>query len=299
MTWPIQLQAFVEHYQPQLEEVMEQALLKLKPAVAPQLWDSMHYSLMAGGKRLRPLLYLAAKHDVTQQVTADDFMVAASLEAIHTYSLIHDDLPAMDNDDLRRGQPTNHKVFGEAVAILAGDGLLTLAFSWLNQAQHYESCLPKLTLILAQAAGPEGMVSGQTLDIVHEGEVLSLAQLQQLDLGKTGALLVAPLKLAAVTTQSSEAVQRALVLFGEQFGLNFQIWDDILDLTSSTDKLGKTAHKDVSQGKNTYPALLGLAASYQAVATNCQVARQALAGTNMPFPLLSGFLNYFEHQEEN
>lgn len=259
----------------------------------------MHYSLMAGGKRLRPLLYLAAKHDVTQQVTADDFMVAASLEAIHTYSLIHDDLPAMDNDDLRRGQPTNHKVFGEAVAILAGDGLLTLAFSWLNQAQHYESCLPKLTLILAQAAGPEGMVSGQTLDIVHEGEVLSLAQLQQLDLGKTGALLVAPLKLAAVTTQSSEAVQRALVLFGEQFGLNFQIWDDILDLTSSTDKLGKTAHKDVSQGKNTYPALLGLAASYQAVATNCQVARQALAGTNMPFPLLSGFLNYFEHQEEN
>ena len=270
----------------------------------PTLAKSMSYSLMAGGKRLRPLLYLATISTFGQIDPQSDLTVAGSIELIHTYSLIHDDLPAMDNDDYRRGKLTNHKQFGEAMAILAGDGLLTLAFQWLATASISATALTAMIGTLATASGPTGMVAGQAIDIEQTGKKLDqLADVQNLDALKTGALLTAPLQMAAIKLQLDPPTQTALQIFGQHFGVAFQIYDDLLDLTSTEQALGKQVHKDEAARKNTYPELLGIKPATQLLKQEISAARTSLTSlsttTQFDPSLLLSFLSYFDKERES
>ncbi|HZN63944.1 MAG TPA: farnesyl diphosphate synthase, partial [Tepidisphaeraceae bacterium] len=206
----------------------------------------------------RPLLVLLA-HEACGGGGADPWVAACAVEMVHVYSLIHDDLPAMDDDDLRRGRPTNHKVFGEAMAILAGDGLFALAFHILSQNAD-PAVAPELTLELARASGYVGMIGGQVLDMEGENQRLSLEQLRHLHRMKTGALLVASCRMGAIASGAgTEGLTiDAVTTYGRHLGLAFQIVDDILDVTSTPEQLGKGTGKDAGRGKNTYPAILGL-----------------------------------------
>jgi len=222
---------------------------------------AMQYSLFAGGKRLRPILCLAGAEAVGGQSRAL-LPVACSLELIHTYSLIHDDLPAMDNDDLRRGQPTNHKVFGEAMALLAGDGLLTEAFRLMTEMKLADP-LPAQALLrtiglIATAAGYQGMVGGQTVDIEYTGKKVDPSLLQFLHTRKTGALITAAVAAGAILGGGSEAEIRTLTAYGESVGWAFQIADDILDVEGDSKLMGKGTGGDVRKQKITYPAVVGL-----------------------------------------
>lgn len=230
-----------------------------------KLRDSMIYSVEAGGKRLRPLMVLAATASFGNELTSGVIQTAAALEMIHTYSLIHDDLPAMDNDDLRRGKPTNHKVYGEALAILAGDGLLTAAFQLLSEADLPLS--EKLLLIqqLTKASGTIGMVAGQAADIQGEHQALPLAELQAVHARKTGALIRFALIAGGILAQQTEEVVVALAQFAEHLGLAFQIRDDLLDATATTEELGKNVRQDAQLAKSTYPSLLGLVGAKEAL----------------------------------
>lgn len=258
-----------------------------------QLQASMAYSLLADGKRMRPLLYLATVAAQQEIVPAVDLAIAGSLELVHTYSLIHDDLPAMDNDDYRRGRPTNHRQFGEAMAILAGDGLLTLAFQWLGQVPLPQA--GQLCAILARASGPQGMVAGQAIDIQQTGTNLdSLAAVAQLDALKTGALLTAPFQLAACRLNLSLPVGSNLTDFGHHFGVAFQIYDDLQDIHSTAEKMGKAVHKDQAEGKNTYPAQLGIVGAQQALNQQVTAAKAALAALPENWQGLDQFLHYFD-----
>lgn len=232
---------------------------------AKLLHDAMLYSLEAGGKRLRPRLLLATLAGFDRPHTEGSYQVAASLEMIHTYSLIHDDLPAMDNDDLRRGKPTNHKVFGEAQAILAGDGLLTGAFELVSSSNLRADQVVTLTRLLAQKAGNRGMISGQVYDISAEQHHLTLAELKHLHHLKTGALIEFSLMAGGVLAEQSPEIIRLLENCGTHFGLAFQIRDDILDVEGSAATLGKTPHKDAAMSKNTYVSLLGLTGAKEAL----------------------------------
>ena len=220
---------------------------------------AMRYSLFAGGKRIRPVLAMAAAHAVSAAPEGIE-NAAATLELIHTYSLIHDDLPALDNDDLRRGRPTCHKVFGEAMAILAGDSLLTLAFEVLSRLPYIEA-ERKIRLVeeLARASGTVGgMIGGQVNDIEGEKKVPTAFLLESIHRAKTGALLRASLRMGAIYAGATQAELAALSEFGERVGLAFQIIDDVLDVEESSEKLGKTAGKDAAQQKITFPAVYGL-----------------------------------------
>lgn len=223
------------------------------------LYNSMHYSLSAGGKRIRPILSIASCEAVGGNIE-DVIPAATAIEMIHTYSLIHDDLPAMDNDDMRRGKPTNHKVFGEATAILAGDGLLTMAFSILSAAKSDGNRL-RIIHEIALAAGPEGMVGGQQLDIENEGKKIDATELENLHSRKTGALILAAVRTGGISGGATEVQLQALTVYGKKTGLAFQIADDILDVEGDADDVGKSIGKDAKQSKNTYPAVLGLAQS--------------------------------------
>ena len=240
--------------------LLESRLLEpLRGGEAAKVGEAMRYSLEAGGKRVRPILCLLASESVGG--TAEEALPGAlALEYIHTYSLVHDDLPAMDDDDLRRGKPTCHIAHGEAHAILAGDGLLTEAFRLLAQEVHLDaSRRVEAIAVLAEAAGWRGMVGGQALDL--EGEQLQnygLDHLKTIHRLKTGALLRAATEVGAVLAGADEGQRQALRAFGEGIGLAFQIQDDILDATASDATLGKRAGKDQGRGKITYPALLGL-----------------------------------------
>ncbi len=222
------------------------------------LHKAMRYSIFAGGKRLRPILALAAAEACAGDIQ-DALPAACAVECIHTYSLIHDDLPCMDDDDLRRGRPTSHKVFGEGVAVLTGDALLTVAFEILAQARptrlHPTSSLIKE---LAAASGSRWLIAGQVLDLEGEGQTLTRAQLQFIHESKTAALLTTSLRLGAMSANAGPARLKNLTHFGQALGLAFQIIDDILDVTQTTEKLGKTAGKDEQSTKATYPALFGL-----------------------------------------
>jgi geranylgeranyl diphosphate synthase type II len=237
-------------------------------AIPPRLIDAIEYSLTAGGKRLRPALVLECWKACAdeQSNTGDDssyrsaLAAAAAVELIHTFSLVHDDLPAMDDDDLRRGRPTNHKVFGEAMAILAGDAMVTLAFEVLATDAQPQS-VPGLVRTLAWASGPEGMIGGQVLDIDGENVSLNLDQLKRLHGMKTGALLAASCRLGAIAAGADDATVQAMSRYGAHLGLAFQIVDDLLDVLSTPEQLGKATKKDAGKGKNTYPTLLGLDAS--------------------------------------
>ncbi|HLH77071.1 MAG TPA: farnesyl diphosphate synthase [Candidatus Binataceae bacterium] len=225
-----------------------------------RLMEAMRYSLLAGGKRLRPILALAACEAVGGS-RAQAMALACALEMIHTYSLIHDDLPCMDNDDLRRGKPTNHKIFGEALATLAGDGLLTDAFVVLARAPLPPAVLIEVIAEVASAAGASGMVAGQALDILCEGQAITQAQLEYLHARKTGALFLAAVRGGARLGGASAAQLAALGDYGRALGLAFQVIDDILDVEASTEQMGKRTHKDGEHHKVTFPSLLGLAKS--------------------------------------
>jgi geranylgeranyl diphosphate synthase type II len=238
---------------------------------------AMRYSLFAGGKRIRPILCMEAARAVASGCDGVE-RAACSLELIHTYSLIHDDLPALDNDDYRRGKPTCHKVFGEAMAILAGDALLTLAFQAIAGAGALAAeRKARLVWELATAAGTEGgMIGGQVADLEGEGKPPTPQLLESIHRAKTGALLRASLRMGAVYAGATETQLSALSAYGEHAGLAFQIVDDILDVEESSDALGKTAGKDAQQRKITFPAVYGLEESRRMAAAECEAAHRAL-----------------------
>ena len=224
----------------------------------PRLAEAMRYSLLAGGKRLRPVLCLMAAEACGGDVKAA-LPAACAVEMIHTYSLIHDDLPAMDDDDLRRGRPTCHKAFDEATAVLAGDGLLTLAFEVVARDVRPAAAAADCVRVLAEAAGPAGMVGGQMADLQAEGrDDPTVAALEAIHRRKTGALLLAPLRLGAITADAPADVREALDAYGRAIGLAFQIVDDLLDVQGDEGKMGKRVRKDSRLGKWTYPGLLGV-----------------------------------------
>jgi len=238
---------------------------------------AMRYSLFAGGKRIRPILTIAAARTVMDSPEGVE-NAAATLELIHTYSLIHDDLPALDNDDLRRGRPTCHKVFGESIAILAGDALLTLAFEVLSRLRGISAeCIVRLVAELAKASGTVGgMIGGQVNDMQGEGKEPTAALLDSIHRAKTGALLRASVRMGAAYARASEEELRALSAFGEHAGLAFQIVDDLLDIESPSEALGKTAGKDQAQQKITFPAVYGLSRSREMAEEQRQKAHAAL-----------------------
>ncbi|KYG57950.1 polyprenyl synthetase family protein [Planococcus maritimus] len=270
------LSQFRTHYEPVIQQEMAELISAL--SIPESLKESMHYSLQAGGKRIRPMLLLATMHE-QGAAHPDALKVAAAIEMIHTYSLIHDDLPSMDNDDLRRGMPTNHKVFGEAIAILAGDALLTFSFGILARLENV-SAEDKVRLIdlLSTSAGAEGMVGGQVLDIEGEEKQLTLEQLEQVHLLKTGALLTYSIISGAILGGANAEQLMALSTFGRHLGLAFQIQDDILDVTGTSEELGKTAGKDETSDKSTYPGILTLPKAKEKLDYHAQQALDAIAG---------------------
>lgn len=230
--------------------------------VSDELITAILYSVDGGGKRIRPLIFLDLLEGFGLELTDSHFDVAASLEMIHTGSLIHDDLPAMDNDDYRRGCLTNHKKFDEATAILAGDSLFLDPFDLLAQTELSAEIRVQLIQALSYASGTFGMVGGQMLDMKGEGQELDLSQLAQIHEHKTGKLLTFPFVAAGIVAQQEQQVLESLQEAGQLIGLAFQVRDDILDVTADFEALGKTPGKDVVAGKSTYPALLGLDKSY-------------------------------------
>ncbi|HEM3491486.1 TPA: polyprenyl synthetase family protein [Streptococcus suis] len=253
-----------------------------QPQVAERLNQSVLYSLQAGGKRIRPLLLLTILESFGMELKQAHYQVAACVELIHTGSLIHDDLPAMDNDDYRRGRLTNHKVYDEATAILAGDSLFLDPFGFLAQVDLPAETTLALVRELSQASGTFGMVAGQVLDMAGEGKDLTLEQLQAIHANKTGKLLTFPFVAAGLIAGQSNVVINHLRQAGQLVGLAFQVRDDILDVTATFEEIGKTPQKDVVAEKSTYPALMGLEASKvfledslnQAIGELDQVAKQ-------------------------
>ena len=240
-----------------VEEGLARELARV-PAYDETLARAMEYSLMAGGKRLRPVLLMAAA-DAVGRDGADFLTTGCAIEMIHTYSLIHDDLPAMDDDDYRRGKPTNHRVFGEGMAVLAGDALLTLAFEvMLRQPGAEPATLAAVVFEMSRAAGPYGMVGGQALDLEGEGRHLDMAALQKMHMGKTGALFCAAIRSGAILAGAAEEELAALTLYAEKFGLAFQITDDILDVTGDEAAIGKPVGSDERNEKATYVTLTSL-----------------------------------------
>ncbi len=256
------IETYLESKRTAVEIALQNLMLQPKGSFEQHI-EAMRYSLFAGGKRVRPILCLAAAEAVSDSVeTMTNLMpIACALECIHTYSLIHDDLPAMDDDALRRGKPTSHTIFGEAEAILAGDSLLTWAFDLLSE--NSAGTLPaKIQLniiqIIAKAAGPVGMVGGQSLDIANENKEFPFQTLQTIHKNKTGALITASIHAGAVGSEASPDQINQLISYGDYIGLAFQIVDDLLNATSTTEQLGKTAGSDADRGKATYPAFFGI-----------------------------------------
>ncbi|MEN9733011.1 MAG: hypothetical protein RLZ45_1006 [Verrucomicrobiota bacterium] len=272
---PFDLGSWVQARSKEVDRALDRFLPKASTRPGT-IHKSMRYSLFAGGKRMRPALVLAAAEacggDPKQALP-----LACAVECIHTYSLIHDDLPAMDNDDFRRGKPTNHKVFGEGIAVLAGDALLTQAFEIAAQAQSWPRYSHRdLVLEIAKASGSLQLIAGQVADLEGEGKKVSLAQLQYIHERKTSALLCCSVRLGGMSANCTPAQLQALTDFGYHVGLAFQVIDDILDVTQSTETLGKTAGKDVAAQKATYPRLVGLEKSKKIAASLTAKAFAAL-----------------------
>lgn len=298
---PFELKPYLDDRRERVNRFLETLLPAARaadgaPATPPTIEAAMRYSLSAGGKRLRPVLAIAAAEAVGGRMSAAALSVAASLELIHTYSLIHDDLPAMDNDDLRRGLPTNHKVFGEATAILAGDGLLTLAFELLSRPALVRAVTPRRLVEIIQeiavAAGYQGMVGGQLLDLQAsrpsaKGQgispqtapqaVINEAELERIHRKKTGALIRASVRAGALVGGAGSGALASLGRYGESIGLAFQIMDDILDVEGTSVELGKAVKNDQNKGKSTYPAILGMDASKRKLTQAIERAVGALA----------------------
>lgn len=249
--------------------------------VPARLAEAIGYSLFAGGKRLRPALALEWFEAIGGGSRESALAGAAAIELIHTFSLVHDDLPAMDDDDLRRGRPTNHVVYGEAMAILAGDAMTTLAFEAIARRSEPRHALP-LIVELAAASGPAGMIGGQAIDIASEHVSLALPALQRLHAMKTGALLRSACRLGAIAADADASTLAAATTYGTNLGLAFQIMDDVLDETATPEQMGKATGKDSDAGKNTYPRLIGVDASRARARDALDAADAALAGVKSP-----------------
>jgi geranylgeranyl diphosphate synthase type II len=251
------LKRYIVARQTQVDRALDRFLPKATVSPAT-IHKAMRYSLFAGGKRLRPILCLATAEACGGKTTGA-LPHACTVECIHTYSLIHDDLPSMDNDDLRRGRPTCHKVFGDAIAILAGDALLTVAFEIATHARpvsRYD--LRDVFREISQAAGSRKLIAGQVADLEAEGQRISRQQVRSIHENKTAALLTASVRLGAMAANANSKQLKAVTAFGRSLGLAFQVIDDILDVTQTSDKLGKSAGKDIAAQKATYPAVIGL-----------------------------------------
>ena len=270
-----------------LGEVLTSPNQEFKP-----LYESMNYSLMQGGKRIRPILSKAVL-EMLHKDPADYKEFLCAMECIHTYSLVHDDLPAMDNDDYRRGNLTNHKVYGEGLAILAGDGLLTYAFQ-LMTANNKASAQDKLNAIqcVAIAAGPEGMVGGQAFDMLSEDKHIPLEELKVLHRGKTGALFNASVELGLILGNADTVTRTALMEYANCLGLLFQITDDILDVTGTIEELGKTPGSDIRQHKSTYVSLLGLESAKEQASSVGKQAHEALNSVSYDTSILAALIDY-------
>jgi len=264
-----------------VEVTLERLLPDRSLCASGRLADAMRYAATGGGKRIRPVLTYAACHLAGGDPACAD-VPAAAVELVHAYSLVHDDLPAMDDDDLRRGQPTCHRAFDEATAILAGDTLHTLAFELLARQGDYQAP-QRVAMIstLCRAAGAEGMAAGQMQDMQGHGLAMTLPALEQMHYLKTGRLITAALELGLIAADNqNEALHQAVVTYGDAIGLAFQVQDDILDVTAETETLGKPSGSDLRHGKSTFPGLIGLDASRAHAAALSDKACAALA----PFP---------------
>ena len=261
------------------------------------LKNSMLYSIKAGGKRIRPIIMVATAEAFGGK-KEDVLPVAIALELIHTYSLIHDDLPAMDDDELRRGQPTNHIQFDEATAILAGDALLTVAFQIITEAENL-SAEQKVTVInrLSIAAGSSGMVAGQILDLEAEEKQVSFSELEQIHRLKTGELLIFAVEMGAYLAGASQKQINAVKQYGHHIGLIFQIQDDILDIEGDQAKLGKQVGSDQNNEKSTYPKLLGIDGAIKAKEKNIELANQALTEAKVSNSRLASLIDYLSNRD--
>ncbi len=271
MTTPFNFEAWLKAQQARVEGLLASRMDALSARTPPKLAEAMRYSLLAGGKRLRPVLVLTFADAAGRNgggAPAND--AACAVEMIHTYSLVHDDLPAMDDDDLRRGRPTSHKMFGEAMAILVGDALLTDALATVAVGEQ-PAVRAQLVCELALAAGGGGMIGGQVLDIATDrpAELEYLVRLHRL---KTGALLKASCRLGVLAAGGSSAALKAAEVYGEAIGLAFQIADDVLDVTATPEQMGKPTKADADAGRYTFPAVVGLERSRQLAQENVQIA---------------------------
>ncbi len=294
-------QAFETFKKNNIQSFEKYMLSHIESVSGTELEESMNYSLSAGGKRLRPLLLLAVLESFGADVELG-FPAAAALEMIHTYSLVHDDLPAMDNDELRRGNPTNHIQFNEATAILAGDALLALAFEVITLGNLPAEIKIQLSRILAQTSGYTGMVGGQQADIDGEDSDLSLEEIEQIHLRKTGALIKMAMLSGGIIVQKSDEILDKLASYADEVGIAYQIRDDILDVVGTEEELGKGVATDAALGKSTYPSLLGLEGAFEVLdqrLNNAIQAIQAIAELDKDFQpeLLSNFASMLALEE--
>lgn len=285
------LQAYLINSKHSIEQwlgnMLQSPIVEFEP-----LYESMNYSLLLGGKRIRPILTKAVLESLS--IDAEQYKeFLCAMECIHTYSLIHDDLPAMDNDDYRRGKLTNHKVYGEGLAILAGDGLLTYAFQLCSQNT---TATPeqqiKAIRCLARAAGPEGMVGGQAFDMLSEDKQIPLEELKVLHSGKTGALFNASVELGLILGKADSQTYTHYMTYANRLGLLFQITDDILDVIGTIEELGKTPGSDIRQHKSTYVSLLGLEGARAEAKKTADEAHQALSQLNRNTEILGAIIDY-------
>jgi geranylgeranyl diphosphate synthase type II len=269
-----------------------------KESVAPAtIHKAMRYSLFAGGKRLRPILCLAAAEACGGKISVA-LPHACAVECIHTYSLIHDDLPSMDNDDLRRGRPTCHKVFGDGIAILAGDALLTIAFEIATNAKPFSRYdLRDIFREITEAAGSRKLIAGQVADLEAEGRRLTRAEVRSIHENKTAALLTTSVRLGAMSANATAKQLGAVTAFGRALGLAFQVIDDILDVTQTSEKLGKSAGKDLAAQKATYPAVIGLEKSRAEARRLTSLAHRALESLGRNAAVLRALADYLLARE--
>jgi geranylgeranyl diphosphate synthase type II len=293
----VNLKTYLVNRQKLIDRALDRYLPKAntKPAT---LHKAMRYSLFAGGKRLRPILCLAAAEACRSRMD-DALPLACALECIHTYSLVHDDLPSMDNDDFRRGRPTCHKVYGDGIAVLAGDALLTIAFEIVSRAKptpRYDTAT--LLREIAVAAGSQKLIAGQVADLEAEGKNVKRRELQFIHENKTAAILRSSVRLGAMSANADARKLAAVTLFGQRLGVAFQVIDDILDVTQTSEILGKSAGKDVAAMKATYPAVIGLEKSRAEARRLTREAHNALATfSNRDAEALHLLANYLLERE--
>jgi geranylgeranyl diphosphate synthase type II len=287
---------YLKSRQKQIDRALDRYLPKEKTKPAT-IHEAMRYSLFAGGKRLRPILCLAAAEACGGRI--DNAMpLACAMECIHTYSLVHDDLPSMDNDDFRRGRPTCHKVFGDGIAVLAGDALLTIAFEIVSRAKP--TSRHKMSTLLrevAVAAGSQKLIAGQVADLEAEGKKTTRGELRYIHQNKTAAILTTTVRLGAMSANTDARKLNAITKFGRALGLAFQVIDDILDVTQTSERLGKSAGKDIAAQKATYPAVIGLDASRTEARRLTRQAHNALSIFGAKADALHALANYLLERE--